>query len=103
MNKNIKSGYLSSEQFYNIVKSTQLVSVDLIINKQGKYLLGKRLNKPAQGYLFVPGGKVYNNETIFDGLKRIAANEVGLFEISNYRPIGVYEHIYDDNYKDNNF
>jgi len=103
MNSNITTGYIPNDQFHNIVKLTQLVSVDLLINNNGKYLLGKRRNKPAQGYLFVPGGKVYNNETICDGLKRVAMDEIGLTDLSDCHPIGLYEHIYEDNYKNNEF
>lgn len=102
MNPNIKSGYISHKQYYDVVKLTQLVSVDLLVKNNGRYLLGKRKNKPAQGFLFVPGGKVYNNETIHQGIRRIAKEEIGLSDF-DYTPIGVYEHIYDDNYCDDQF
>lgn len=96
-------GKIPNEHYHHIVKSTQLISIDLLVKYQGKYLLGKRKNKPAQGYYFVPGGKVYNNETIFIGLKRVIFDELGLTENLNYRLIGVYEHVYPDNYLNDEF
>lgn len=51
--------FLRQEDFATVVRSTPLVSLDLIVeNAQGEFLLGKRLNRPAQGFWFVPGGRV---------------------------------------------
>ena len=45
-----------------IINATPLVAVDLIIeNRNKEILLGKRVNRPAQGYWFVPGGRILNN------------------------------------------
>ncbi len=91
---------MNDEQFLSIIDATPLVSIDLIIsNQQGEVLLGKRVNKPAQGYWFVPGGRIRKNETIAAALKRISTVELG-FEITEQeaRLQGVYDHIYEDNY-----
>ncbi|HGU2589280.1 TPA: NUDIX domain-containing protein, partial [Escherichia coli] len=51
--------FLHSQDFATIVRSTPLISIDLIVeNEFGEILLGKRINRPAQGYWFVPGGRV---------------------------------------------
>lgn len=51
--------FLRHEDFATVVRSTPLISIDLIVeNAHGEFLLGKRLNRPAQGYWFVPGGRV---------------------------------------------
>ena len=56
-----------------IIKATPLVSIDLIIrNPSHKILLGKRINRPAKDYWFVPGGRIIKNETIAHALKRIS-------------------------------
>jgi colanic acid biosynthesis protein WcaH len=89
-------GHIPYEQFCPLIKATQLVSVDILFNIDGKYLLGKRRNKPAQDMYFVPGGKVRNNETIKEGLHRIIQSEIGLTDYSR-KLIGAYEHIYADN------
>ena len=48
--------FLRQEDFATVVRSTPLVSLDFIVeNSRGEFLLGKRTNRPAQGYWFVPG------------------------------------------------
>ena len=43
---------LDDQTFKIVIKSTPLISIDLIVKKDNKVLLGKRINKPAQGYFF---------------------------------------------------
>ena len=45
------------EVFKTVVEHTPLVSVDLIVKNRNKILLGKRINKPAQGILVYTWGK----------------------------------------------
>lgn len=50
---------LPLDTFKTVIESTPLVSIDLIVlNSEGKILLGKRLKHPAQGYWFVPRGRI---------------------------------------------
>ena len=60
---------LNNKTFKTVIQSTPLISIDLIVKKDNKILLGKRLNKPAQGYLFSIGGRIYKNETINNAIK----------------------------------
>ena len=55
---------LNNQTFKTVINSTPLISIDLLVKKDNKILLGKRINKPAQNYLFSIGGRVYKNETI---------------------------------------
>lgn len=91
---------ISNEQFLKVIDATPLVSIDLIIeNNKGEVLLGKRLNKPAQGYWFVPGGRIRKNEKISEAFNRISETELGTaLSIDNAQLLGAYNHIYDDNY-----
>ena len=51
--------FLRHEDFATVVRSAPLVAIDLIVeNARGEYLFGQRINRPAQGYWFVPGGRV---------------------------------------------
>lgn len=85
------------EAFAGIIRHTPLVSIDLIIrNRENQILLGLRRNRPAQGYWFVPGGRIRKNETLAQAQARISRVETGT-ELSGGRLIGVFEHIYDDN------
>ena len=87
---------LDDQTFETIISSTPLISIDLLVKKDNKILLGRRINKPAQGYLFSIGGRVYKNETINSAMMRIASNElnISLKLIPSF--IGVFEHFYDD-------
>ena len=91
---------ISDKQFLHIIDNTPLVSIDLIIEDiQGKVLLGKRTNRPAQGYWFVPGGRIRKNETIADAITRISSTELGTdLTINDVQLFGAYDHIYEDNY-----
>ena len=61
------------ELVLKIIDATPLISIDLIIlNSNDEILLGKRNNRPAKGYWFVPGGRIRKNETLKQALSRIA-------------------------------
>jgi colanic acid biosynthesis protein WcaH len=91
---------LAAETFASVVASTPLVSIDLIVeDAQGAVLLGLRNNPPANGYWFVPGGRIRKDETFDDAFARIAQDELGLCgQRSASRLAGVYEHFYDTNF-----
>jgi colanic acid biosynthesis protein WcaH len=92
---------LDDTTFKTIIDSAPLISIDILLKKDNKILLGKRLNKPAQGYFFSTGGRVNKNETIDSAMARIAKNELNI-ELK-YLPklIGVFEHFYDDSIYEN--
>lgn len=96
---------LPETAFKSIVASTPLISIDLIVrNTQGKILLGKRINRPAKGDWFVPGGRVLKDESLEIAFKRLLLAELGVdFLDVKSSFIGVYQHFYDDNFFDNKF
>ena len=87
---------LDDQTFKTVIISTPLISIDLLVKKDNKILLGKRINKPAQGYLFSIGGRVYKNEAIDNAMIRIAKNELNFSLKLTPSFIGVFEHFYDD-------
>lgn len=89
-------GYIEDDIFKCVIENTPLVSVDLIVRNGGKVLLGKRINKPAQGYWFTLGGRVLKNETIQNAIHRIGKLELGTIVDSDPKFMGVFEHLYDD-------
>ena len=93
--------WLPDETFKSIIQHTPLISIDLIVrNEQGHVLLGKRVNAPAKGYLFVPGGRVRKNETLDDAFVRLVREELGIdsgISRAYAKFLGVFEHFYDDN------
>jgi len=85
---------LDDMTFKTIVDSTPLISIDILLKKDGKVLLGKRVNKPAQGYFFSTGGRIIKNETINSAMIRLALNELNIELKSTPKFIGMYEHFY---------
>ena len=87
---------LDDMTFKTIVDSVPLISIDILARKNNKVLLGKRVNKPAQGYYFSTGGRVNKNETINSAMHRIAKDELNIELKTTPNFIGVFEHFYDD-------
>jgi colanic acid biosynthesis protein WcaH len=90
--------FLDKDTFTTVLHSTPLVSLDLIVsNAEGKVLLGQRLNRPAQGYWFVPGGRIFKNEALASAFSRLTQAELGQeFSYSQATLLGAYDHFYDD-------
>ena len=45
----------SENEYYNLIKNTQIISIDFIlVNENNNILLGKRNNEPAKGMFFPP-------------------------------------------------
>lgn len=91
--------FLDKETFSTVIESTPLVSIDLVVkNKQGEALLGERLNKPAKGDWFVPGGRILKNESLANAFKRLTLEELGQeFTIDKAELLGPFDHFYNDN------
>ncbi|URN97899.1 GDP-mannose mannosyl hydrolase [Leclercia adecarboxylata] len=97
--------FLSQEDFATVVRSTPLISIDLIVeNERGEFLLGQRTNRPAQGYWFVPGGRVQKDETLENAFARLTEAELGLrLPMTAGQFYGVWQHFYDDNFSGSDF
>jgi colanic acid biosynthesis protein WcaH len=88
-----------------VVKNAPLVSIDLIVrNSVGQALLGKRVNRPAKGYWFVPGGRIIKDERIEYAFTRLVKNELGVnYAIDKASFLGPYQHFYSDNFSGTDF
>ena len=90
--------FLNKKSFLNIISKTPLCSIDILINIKNKYLFGLRKNKPALGYYFVPGGRIFKNEDYNKTILRILKKELGLkFRNIKFSVIGIYNHFYKNN------
>ena len=87
---------LEDQIFKTVIDLTPLISIDFLIKKDNKILLGRRVNKPAQGYFFSIGGRINKNESINNAMARVALNELNIDLKSTPEFIGVYEHFYGD-------
>lgn len=73
----------------------------MVTNSQGEWLLGQRLNCPAQGSWFVPGGRVRKGETLEAAVMRLTQDELGqASELARMHFLGVYQHFYADSMLD---
>lgn len=90
---------LEEGTFRQIVRHAPLVSIDLVVlDRQGRALLGLRANEPACGFWFVCGGRLLKGEAIRDGFARIMTAETGYAgAFTEAKPRGVYEHLYETN------
>ncbi|WP_312414627.1 GDP-mannose mannosyl hydrolase [Pseudescherichia sp.] len=97
--------FLSQEDFATVVRATPLISIDLIVeNADGEFLLGKRTNRPAQGFWFVPGGRVQKDEPLAQAFERLTLAELGLrLPLAAGEFYGVWQHFYDDNFSGTDF
>ncbi len=97
--------FLSKQRFSQVIESTPLVSIDLVVeDESGQVLLGKRLNRPAKGFWFVPGGRVLKDEKLEGAFARLTIEELGReFKLSQATLLGPYTHLYDDNVFSNEF
>ncbi|HGL6669819.1 TPA: GDP-mannose mannosyl hydrolase [Klebsiella quasipneumoniae] len=97
--------FLDDNTFKNIIRNTPLISIDLIIhNEKGEYLVGKRNNRPARGFWFVPGGRILKDESLDNGFARLTQNEIGIKMIRNESTfLGIFQHFYDDNFFNSEF
>ena len=90
--------FLEKDTFTSIIDCTPLISIDLLIeDKHGQILLGYRNNRPAQGYWFVPGGRILKDECMDNAFKRLTLAELGTeFSRGQAEFLGPYEHFYED-------
>jgi colanic acid biosynthesis protein WcaH len=91
---------LPPDIYKRVVELTPLVSVDLVLrDPDRRILVGLRMNRPARGYWFVPGGRVGKNETFRQAFRRLTEEELGAsLAFERGRFLGVFEHLYDDNF-----
>ena len=81
-----------------IQRPITVVAAGILIDKEGRYLLGQRpKGKPYAGYWEVPGGKVEKGETVFQALQRELQEELGI-DIHASEELTVLEHDYPHAY-----
>jgi len=88
--------FIDDALFREIIANIPLVSLDIVPRNKGRVLLGKRRNKPAEGYWFTLGGRILKGERLHDAAKRIASEEIDLTLTVEPRFVGVFEHFYED-------
>ena len=91
--------FIPPEILKDVVKYSPLISIDLIVELEGRILLGLRNNRPAQGFWFVPGGRIAKEHNLPQAYRYITGLELGAeLDIQDTAFLGVYDHFYDDNF-----
>lgn len=97
------SGMLPVDELMAAVRALPLVSMDWVLtDPQGRLLVGWRLNAPARGSWFTPGGRIRKGEALMAGLQRVACEELGVSAeaaakwTSRATLMGAWDHMYPD-------
>jgi colanic acid biosynthesis protein WcaH len=90
---------LSAAEFGTVIRCTPLVAIDLVVrDRAGRVLVGMRRNRPAQGFYFAPGGRIYKDEVLDRAFERITGAELGTRLARDQASLlGLWDHIYPDN------
>ena len=96
---------LDKNIFSQVVENTPLIAIDLLVqNDKKQILLGKRTNEPALGYWFVPGGRIFKDESLDDAFERTVEEELYLnLQRTDAVFDKTYEHFYNNNVFNDNF
>lgn len=95
-------GLLNQDMFSAACAALPLISIDLMVTRPGlqgrELLLGLRKNRPAKGWWFTPGGRIYKNEPFNVAMRRIAQQEIGLnfVWLNRAKSLGIKDHFYPD-------
>ena len=87
---------IPTEEYKEIVKILPILCVDLIVRRGDMFLLVKRRNEPLAGEWWVPGGRLFRGESVYDAAKRILREEVGITEFHDFNAQGgIYQEVFD--------
>ena len=86
---------INPELYKKINETMPITAIDIILVKDGKFLLGKRNNKPVQNKWWLPGGRILKGELLKNAVKRKVKEETG-YTIKNSRLLTVTELFFPD-------
>lgn len=90
----VQDSHIDGEQFAEFLQQMPQVSVELLVEKNGGFLLARRENEPAKGEWFVPGSRLYKGETFDDAVDRIADEELSI-QVCVIEQLGAYNHFWE--------
>lgn len=86
--------HIDAEQFARFLHQMPQVSVELLVEQNGEFLLARRKNEPAKGEWFVPGSRLYKGETFNQAINRIADEELSI-RVHVVGQLGTYNHFWE--------
>jgi len=89
--------FIPDEDYKKILELMPIPVVDIVVVWGGKFLLGKRVNKPDRGKWWIFGGRVFKGETLEDAMVRKTKEELGLdIDKSDLKFLVVGESMFDE-------
>jgi len=85
--------FIPKEEYKKILELMPIPCVDLIIIHNKKILLVKRKDEPGKDWWWIPGGRIFKNETLEQAAIRKAKEETGL-DIRVEKKLTSYEFFY---------
>jgi colanic acid biosynthesis protein WcaH len=80
--------------FTEFVSLMPQVSVELVVEDDGDYLLARRVQEPARGEWFWPGSRLFKGEPFDEAVDRVAREELGV-GVDVCCQLGAYSHFWE--------
>jgi colanic acid biosynthesis protein WcaH len=95
----MENKFIEEDLYKQICTQMPIPCVDIVFqNKDGRFLLVKRLNEPLKSQFWVPGGRILKSETSLDACVRKCKDELGLeIDSANFNFLGFYEADFNQN------
>lgn len=69
---------LPRERYTEFIAAMPEACVDVVVEHEGRVLVGRRENEPARGEWFWPGSRLFKGEALADAVHRVAEDELGI-------------------------
>jgi ADP-ribose pyrophosphatase YjhB (NUDIX family) len=89
--------FIPEDLYKEIISSTVNLCVDVVLQKEKKYLLIKRTQHPMKDVFWPIGGRIHKGETAEQAARRKIKEEIGVDYVDPLSAIGYYEDRYDNN------
>jgi len=86
--------HIEEKLYKKILRAIPIPCVDAVVVRRGKFLLGKRANRPAKGEWWFVGGRVLKGETLLRAVARHVRIETGIANIKIKRILTARETIF---------
>lgn len=86
--------HIPEKLYKQILRLVPLPCVDLVIVRRGRFLLGKRVNKPAKGEWWLIGGRILKGELLPRAVARHIKLETGITKLKVKKLLAARETIF---------
>lgn len=87
--------FIDEELYKKILEVLPIACVDCVVTHEGRFLLSRRTNKPAQGQWWLLGGRILKGETLEEAAQRKMRQEIGT-EVESLKFLTGKETIFPD-------